>query len=1217
MATLIGRQDAPATLAAALTGIRRRWRTRHVAVGLAIAVGVVAVATWIAALVMESLRFSVESVQMARWGVGLATGLVCARWILYPLFRRVGDAPLALYVEERVPELDGALISAVEVQQRPADEAARSPLLVQGLIGDAVRRVRQSPRVEGLESPATSRALAIAALIAVGLATVLVTGPDYLREGARLLVTPWKDPAGAPVYSIDITPGDAVVAKGSDVQIGAALVGFTSELVEVAVRRGTSAEWERVPMGIGADSTAFVARIFDLTEDAEYYVESNGVRSRSARLTVKNLPAVSGVDLELTYPAYSGLPPERIEDGGDIAALRGTRAQVRVRTTRAVRGGRLLVDDGSSIPLVVQGDTVLAATIVVRRDGFYRIDLEGDDGTQVPGSVEYVVDALEDGDPTVTIAKPGRDLRPSAVDEVFVEVLATDDFGVGKIELVYRVNGGAEQVVSLYDGTGRRPREMTAGHTMFLEEQSLQPGDIVSYYARAWDNDGFVRGGKKAASDIYFLTIRPFSREYRQNQQGGGGGGGGGEQNPGELVQLQREVIAATYKADRDSAKTAPAKYRADVATIHLSQGRLREQLGELIARVRRPAVMASDTTFGKLAELLPKAEEEMKKAEGELVERRLKSAMEPEQRALQWLERAEALYREVQVSMQQGGGGGSSAAQAEDLADLLELENDKLRNQYEQAQRSTDQQQGATAQVDSTLEALRRLAARQQQENERARQRLSGANSSGSGGGGSQRQLADETEELARQLERLAREQSSSEMQEAARELRDAANAMRRSASSSGSSGRSGASASDQLESARRLMDEARQRSLTSGVEEAAQQARQLAEQQRGVRDGVEQLPRAGAGRAEQEQRLMERKQEMANAVDQLQGDLDRLAREQRREQGGAARQLQESARTLREGRLADHMRYSAQRLRDASPAYANNYERNIQDVLDSLSTRLSGISSSTRAGTDSSARNARALAQARDLVRAMSSLDERMRERLAQRDSSGGRGLAGGRGLDSAAAQSGQQRRGQSEQQGQSGQGQGQGQQGQQGQGQQGQGQPGQGRQGQQGQGQQGQGGQGGGGARRLADDRSGGMPGQRTPAGQIGGGGQGMAFGRLSPEDVRQFSRELREQRDAADVLRRELALGGISTADLERLIARMRELEAGRVFDDPEELERLRGALVEGLKEFEFGLRRQLGARESGGPVLGGSDDVPQAYRDLVSEYFRSLTRKSKP
>ena len=54
--------------------------------------------------------------------------------------------------------------------------------------------------------------------------------------------------------------------------------------------------------------------------------------------------------------------------------------------------------------------------------------------------------------------------------------------------------------------------------------------------------------------------------------------------------------------------------------------------------------------------------------------------------------------------------------------------------------------------------------------------------------------------------------------------------------------------------------------------------------------------------------------------------------------------------------------------------------------------------------------------------------------------------------------------------------------------------------------------------------------------------------------------------------------------------------------------------MRTAVVEDLKAWEFALRRQLGASETAGPALGGNDNVPAAYKDLVSEYFKSLAKK---
>jgi hypothetical protein len=538
-----------------------------------------------------------------------------------------------------------------------------------------------------------------------------------------------------------------------------------------------------------------------------------------------------------------------------------------------VRGGRLVFEGDSAVTMQRSNDSTIVGELVVREDGFYRVELTAEDGTRVAGSVEYVIDALDDMPPTIAIRKPGRDVRPTNVEEVFVEVEATDDFGVGRVELVYSVNGGAEKTLVLNDSSGTRSKDFIAGHTFFLEELGLQAGDVVSYFARATDS-GSAKGGQQAATDIYFMTIRPFGRDYRQNQQGGGGGGGGGGQDPGALTQQQRDIVAATFKAERDREKTQAGTFRENVTTIHLGQGRLREQVDELATRMNRPAVAQADTLFKVIAEYLKKASEEMKAAEEQLSKRDTKEALPPEQRALQNLERAEAVYRDVQVSMGGGGGGGGGggASNAEDLADLFELETDKMRNQYEQVQRGEQQQ--AQQQVDETLERLKQLAARQQQENERARQRAQNMQQQGggSGGGGGQRQLADQADSLARQLERLAQEQRSPEMSESARRLQEAANEMRRAASQQGQGqGSAAGSALDQIENARRLLEEARQSGQTGGIEDAARRAQELSDQQRSVQKDVQDLNSAGASRSEREQRLDERKTEMSGEVQQL----------------------------------------------------------------------------------------------------------------------------------------------------------------------------------------------------------------------------------------------------------------------------------------------------------------------------------------------------------
>ena len=95
-----------------------------------------------------------------------------------------------------------------------------------------------------------------------------------------------------------------------------------------------------------------------------------------------------------------------------------------------------------------------------------------------------------------------------------------------------------------------------------------------------------------------------------------------------------------------------------------------------------------------------------------------------------------------------------------------------------------------------------------------------------------------------------------------------------------------------------------------------------------------------------------------------------------------------------------------------------------------------------------------------------------------------------------------------------------------------------------------------------------------------------------------------------------MRRDLAASELETNGIEGLIRRLRELESGRTFNDPAEVARLQQSVVQGFKELEFALSRALGQTMGDGPTLGGSSDVPAAYRELVDKYFKALAQKAK-
>src|SRR3989304_4525791 len=199
----------------------------------------------------------------------------------------------------------------------------------------------------------------------------------------------------------------------------------------------------------------------------------------------------------------------------------------------------------------------------------------------------------------------------------------------------------------------------------------LKPGGLIAYHATAREG-----AGAPGSSDIYFLGVRPFGRDYRQAESGGGGGGGGGD-SPEGLSARQRDVIAGTFNWLRDSVRTADRQRREDLTTLAIAQGRLKQDVAGLVRRLVERDIAGSDTNFAKIHAELEAAGREMQTAEERLGRGLPREALPPEQRALQHVQRAEAVYREVQVQLGGeggggGGGGGGSQARAEDLADLF-----------------------------------------------------------------------------------------------------------------------------------------------------------------------------------------------------------------------------------------------------------------------------------------------------------------------------------------------------------------------------------------------------------------------------------------------------------------------------------------------------------------------------------------------------------------
>ena len=1205
--------------------------------GVAISLGVVAAVLLLTGWAAHRYRYNGNALLVLRIGAVLMVLTTIYFALLRPLLKRITDTRLARLIEERSPGTEDRLVTAVEFAK---DDASRiSPALVGRLYRDA-NSVSASVDVRNVVRQSRLLIYGGAALASLLLfAGVLKWGPREISEGVAQLVTPTTMAASPNAMSIKVKPGTARVPKGSDQDILATLVNFDSQNVTVYSRPlGSKEDFQGQTMEPAKARSDFRFSIFNIQDSVEYFVESNTVRSEVYKLNVVDLPYVKQLDLTLNFPAFTNLPTKTVEDGGDIAALKGTVATITAKLSGKVRAARIVFADGKKTEMRVQGSDFVGE-LSVAADTSYYIELVSNDGEAYRGSNEYDVSVLDDQPPVISFDKPGRDKKATNLEEVFTQARAEDDYGVVSMDLHFSVNGGEEKKVNLQQLTRESARSLSGAYTFFLEEYNLKPGDFISYYAKARD------AGNESTSDIYFIEVKPFEMEYKQSQQQGGGGGGGegGDQEQNALSRRQKDLIAATHRLIREGDKYTDQERKDGYEAVATGQEKLRTDTLEFLDRMgRRLGDVDGQKQVMEMADHLRQAAKEMEGAPPPLRKEAGKDALPPEQRALQRLLAADAIFREVQVAFgnQSNGGGGGGQREQQELSGLFELELDKMKNQYETVQRA--QQQRAEQQKSEAERRLEELARRQQQALEEQRRRAQQA--ANGGGGGSQRQqqeLIEETRKAARELERLSRERRDAQMQELSRQLNQTADEMQKAqASSRNNPNESVAQNERALDNLRRAQERLQQMNGATGqpggqsgpsgrqqqISDLRQRAAQAASRQREIAKDMESLARRGGQNAQDEnsrktrEQLAERKDTLADTVNNLQQDIEQSAREMGGGQGQgqqrAARQLKDAADGLARDRVAERIREGKQALNGQQQGQQGGQqrgqqgnqqgnqqgggrtdERAIERSLNNLSERLQAAEQSARDANGSSAEEN--LDRTRQLADNLDSLRRRLDENSRR-----------GNGQQQQGNQQGQQ----SAQQGQQGQRGQEGQRGQQGQsGREGQ----QGQQGQEGQGRSQQGQQGSEGSQQGSQQAGGSQNGGQSDANrQRGGIDRGGTMGG-DWGDNRQLPAEIRERLREAQDMRREWGNTGMGAGRLDEVIEELKRLADGRMEGDAATASHLKAEVVEPLRQLELELSRVL-QQQSGRTNLRLRDEgaAPEKYRKAVEEYYRRLSGARK-
>ena len=656
--SVIRARSAPASslaeIVALLRPVRRRWMAARAMRGVARA----ACATLLVLTVVLAVDFLLapSDLVMAVLAASLAAASAAfTAWTLWPLRHGPSDRQVARYIEERCPELQDRLASAVDPSQTSSPFGGR-------VLDDAARRSRGVDLDRVVAARVVRRAVAGGLGATAALAVLLVAGADVVGRIARGAWL-YAAPLGA---TLIVEPGEARLVAGESLEVRARLsdtlgaLGRSAPRVTITRADGGRSAFAMQPRGAG-----FVAALPPAARSFTYRVAAAALESEDFAVTVLRAPRVERIDVAYAYPAFTGLDPRVETGGGDVFAPEGTLVTVTVHADKPIGDGSLRLAAGSAIALDSEAPAVLSASFEVTRDDTYRVAIRDTDGLSNRSDAAYVIRAAIDEVPLVEVHRPGGDREVTPLEEVVIEARAEDDFVLARFDLVYAVAGDTEHVVDLL---GAEPVARGEGvHTVYAEDLDVSPGDVISYYVRAGDAN--PANARVTRSDIYFLEVRPFEREFEDAPSQSSLSMDAG--SVGQLAEVQKELIAATWRLDD---RPELAVDDVDLVAVAAAQAELRQTaLGASARALQRQGARAEREALAAAVDAMARAETALRAAS-------TGAALPIEMEALAALLRAQAVIRRTRVS--RSGSGRSAAWQPQE--DLSRLFDRDLRREQE-----------------------------------------------------------------------------------------------------------------------------------------------------------------------------------------------------------------------------------------------------------------------------------------------------------------------------------------------------------------------------------------------------------------------------------------------------------------------------------------------------------------------------------------------------
>ncbi len=667
--------------------------------------------------VRKAFAFSFMGVSLAALG----------GWVLLPLLRyfRLGKVisheQAAQIIGNHFANVKDKLLNILQLRQQ-ADHESASRELILASIQQKSEEIKLVPFKAAINLGQNRKYLRFALPPLLLLLVLLFAAPSVIRESTRRLLQSNVEFLRPAPFAFMLNDDRLQVAQFEDYEL---IVKTQGDLIpnEVFIEVDNF-QYRLAKQAPGVFSYRFV----NVQKDTDFRLFSGAVRSSKYRLDVLERPNMLGFEVKLTFPSYLQRPAETLQSIGDLVLPVGTtvdwvfNAQNTDDVSLLFSGAQEKLEKANRF-----SNELFTFKRRAMQDETYKV-LISSKLLPKADSINYVITVIPDLYPTIRADKfqDSTDFKL-----LFFVGDAGDDHGLSHITFNYRLKKAGKQPGDLITVSLKRPgvKQANFDYAFDMTKLNLSPGDEVTYYFEAFDNDG-VQGPKASRTQLMVFSM-PTVEEFKAMAQAND------KQIKDDLAKaleesrkLQEELKKMREKMLQE--KNLSWQNRKELEKMLERQKQLEKQIQQ--AQKAFQENLRNQQEYSKTEQNILDKQEQLQKLFDEVMSDEMKELMQQIEELLQQLEKDNALQMmenfqfnnedlekeldrmlelfkqlEVEKNMQEA---------IEELRQLAEQQ-DKLAEQTEKNQKSQEELKKEQEQINEKFEDIKQKVEETKQKND------------------------------------------------------------------------------------------------------------------------------------------------------------------------------------------------------------------------------------------------------------------------------------------------------------------------------------------------------------------------------------------------------------------------------------------------------------------------------------------------------------------